>query len=288
MYVYTGIVFVTYAFGCGFLRFSTGCKVSCLYSGLTLCVLKLLEYRGHDAATALTLIRLLAFNSYLWLLFSMLYGRDAMRFLTNWCLAFHIQYFAFGARNDPTFDGLARFLHSTGWAAAFSIYFGFLVSVACGGAVPNDVLIAAQEKPATEYGVSSFIGWIHSSPTLFYVLDAILCRKQLQRMYEGRVLSSMAVGFAFFFSVGQFWECINPNTIEVYSAPPIWYKRGQAFATFLRIGTPEQLKNRKGLFGNGEDMLFSYIVKYGGVAGAVVAACVLNAFVLSAEDAKAA
>ncbi|KAH8046474.1 hypothetical protein JL722_13671 [Aureococcus anophagefferens] len=116
------------------------------------------------------------------------------------------------ATADPALDRVAGVAHAAGFFAAYSVYFGFLVAAACGGCVPNDVLLRAQKEPATEFGVSSFIGWVHSSPTLFYVLDAMLARDHLRRIYAGRVPGTMAAGLAIFFSVGQFWECLHPNT----------------------------------------------------------------------------
>ena len=210
--LYAAIVFVTYAGGCGFISRATGCKIAACYAGIAYLALRCLGSFDVTSDVAAQLVRLLAFQTYLALFCSMLYGRDAMTFLTNWCLWFHVQYFAVGATADPALDRVAGVAHAAGFFAAYSVYFGFLVAAACGGCVPNDVLLRAQKEPATEFGVSSFIGWVHSSPTLFYVLDAMLARDHLRRIYAGRVLGTMAAGLAIFFSVGQFWECLHPNT----------------------------------------------------------------------------
>ena len=210
--LYAAIVFVTYAGGCGFISRVTGCKIAACYAGIAYLALRCLASFDVTSDVAAQLVRLLAFQTYLALFCSMLYGRDAMTFLTNWCLWFHVQYFAVGATADPALDRVAGVAHAAGFFAAYSVYFGFLVAAACGGCVPNDVLLRAQKEPATEFGVSSFIGWVHSSPTLFYVLDAMLARDHLRRIYEGRVPGTMAAGLAIFFSVGQFWECLHPNT----------------------------------------------------------------------------
>ena len=212
--LYAAIVFVTYAGGCGFISRATGCKIAACYAGIAYLALRCLGSFDVTSDVAAQLVRLLAFQTYLALFCSMLYGRDAMTFLTNWCLWFHVQYFAVGATADPALDRVAGVAHAAGFFAAYSVYFGFLVAAACGGCVPNDVLVRARKEPATEFGVSSFIGWVHSSPTLFYVLDAMLARDHLRRIYAGRVLGTMAAGLAIFFSVGQFWECLHPNTRE--------------------------------------------------------------------------
>lgn len=191
--LYAAIVFVTYAGGCGFISRATGCKIAACYAGIAYLALRFLGSFDVTSDVAAQLVRLLAFQTYLALFCSMLYGRDAMTFLTNWCR-------------------VAGVAHAAGFFAAYSVYFGFLVAAACGGCVPNDVLLRAQKEPATEFGVSSFIGWVHSSPTLFYVLDAMLARDHLRRIYAGRVPGTMAAGLAIFFSVGQFWECLHPNT----------------------------------------------------------------------------
>lgn len=61
----------------------------------------------------------------------------------------------------------------------------------------------------------------------------------------------------------------------------MWRKRGQAFGRWLRLGTPEQLRRGEGRFKTSDDVAFSWIVKYGGVAGALVAARALDRLVLS-------
>ena len=284
--LYVLIVFVTSTMASGFIRVQTGLKIALFNSVVVFALLWFLDQR-LDAAAGAQLVRLLAFQTYLSIFCFMLYGKDAMTFLTNWCMFFHVQYFAVGSAAE-SLDWFVGVAHACGFFAAYSVFFGFLVAAAVGGTVPDDVMLRARKEPATEIGICSFIGWMHGSPTLYYVLDAMLDRERLQRLYRGRRLSTMALGLAIFFNVGQVWECLHPNTIEVYSAPAqVWRRRGQAFAKFLRLGTPEQLKNRTagGVFRFGEDIAFSWLVKYGGVAGALCAAFVLDRLVLSACDA---
>ncbi|KAH8043455.1 hypothetical protein JL722_15214 [Aureococcus anophagefferens] len=181
--LYAAIVFVTYAGGCGFISRVTGCKIAACYAGIAYLALRFLGSFDVTSDVAAQLVRLLAFQSYLALFCSMLYGRDAMTFLTNWCLWFRA---VLRRRRDQTrLDRVAGVAHAAGFFAAYSVYFG----------------------------------------------------------------------------------------IDVYSAPAaVWRKRGQAFGRWLRLGTPEQLRRGEGRFKTSDDVAFSWIVKYGGVAGALVAA----------------
>jgi len=180
-YKYALFVWCTYLVGCGFIRVQIGCLCATVYACATLGFVRLLE-RSADAASAAMVLRFCAFQNHLFLFMMMLYGKDAMKFLTNWSLFFHVQYFAF-PRDRPALDGVARVVHATGFWAAYAVFFGFLTCAACGGAVPADVLLKARTEPATRLGVSSFIGWIHGGPTTVYVLDAVLSRAYLRRLY---------------------------------------------------------------------------------------------------------
>ena len=254
---------------------------------MTLGFVRLLE-RSADATAAAMVLRFCAFQNHVFLFMMMLYGKDAMKFLTNWSLFFHVQYFAL-PRDRPALDGVARVVHAVGFWAAYAVFFGFLSCAACGGAVPADVLLKARTEPATQLGISSFIGWIHGGPTTVYVLDAVLSRDYLRRLYRGgRGGTWLAVGGAIYFAVGTFWECVHPNTMEIYSAPqPLWRDRGRRFARFLGVtGSAEDLRLRRNALGIGEDVAFSQVVKYGGMVGAAAAAAILNALVLR-DDAAA-
>ena len=99
--LYAAIVFVTYAGGCGFISRATGCKIAACYAGIAYLALRFLGSFDVTSDVAAQLVRLLAFQTYLALFCSMLYGRDAMTFLTNWCLWFHCRRPRRGPRRRP-------------------------------------------------------------------------------------------------------------------------------------------------------------------------------------------
>ena len=129
--------------------------------------------------------------------------------------------------------------------------------------------------------VSAFVGWIHSSPPLFYLADACLRGPELQKLYAGRRFSSLAIGMSLFFLFGQAWECFHPNTIEVYCAPEaVWRARGRAFGRALGLDAERLSKREATIFRLGEDVAWSWTVKSGGVLGGAVAVCLFDALVL--------
>ena len=264
---------------CGFIRVPVGFVCAAGYSVLTLGFVKLLEWT-RDAASAAAVLRFLAFQNYLFIFCTMLYGRDAMKFFTNWSLLFHIQYF--GLPRHPALDGVARVAHAAGFAASNAVFFGFLACVAVGGAVPPDVLLRVRSEPVTSFSLSMFIGWLHGGPTLLYILDALLSPDYLRRIYRRRSGKGLFVGGLVLFVVGQIWELCYPDTMAIYAAPqPVWNERGRRFARVLGVrGSDEDLRLRKNALHIGEDVAFSNFIKYGGLAGAAAAAVVLNALVL--------
>lgn len=280
-YKYILFVFVAFFGGCGVIGFRIGARCALFYVAAYWCFLKVLLAYAGDAPTAAAILRFFALQNFLFLFCACLFGgQEPMRFLTNWSLLFHVQYFMLP--RDPAFDGVARIAHAAGWFAAFAVYCGFLTCSLAGGAVPSDVLLAARERPAALAEFSAFIGWMHSAPPVAYVLDAVLSRPYLRRIYRGRALSSFLVGGLVFFAVGQLWECAHPDTLEVYFAPPIWRTRGRAFARWLGItATDDRGRIRRNALGIGEDTAWSSLVKYGGMLGAAGAARALHALALS-------
>ncbi|CAE7945732.1 CTSE, partial [Symbiodinium sp. KB8] len=237
------------------LLVSTG--VTVVTAGLTIAV----EGLHWEPQTAGYALHVASFQLFLCIFLVSACIQKPMRYLTTWCVLLHIIYFGTFDISNPKLDSFVSWSHPASFVAACFVYIGFfLVSNFYGGGAPKDMIPAIAECPVLH---SFCIGWNHISPVLCHLIDGYLNGSNFHRIYgQGGVLWLLVVGVGIFYTVGQVYEWLMPNSVETYLAPKVWYLRSRRLAQRLGLRDLAALRNRKAtIFCLGEDFAFSLAVK---------------------------
>mmetsp|Transcript_49874 Transcript_49874/g.117337 ORF Transcript_49874/g.117337 Transcript_49874/m.117337 type:complete len:304 (-) Transcript_49874:168-1079(-) len=256
------------------LLVSTG--VTVVTAGLTIAV-EGLHWEPRKAGYAL---HVASFQLFLCIFLVSACIQKPMRYLTTWCVLLHIIYFGTFDISNPKLDGFVSWSHPASFVAACFVYIGFfVVSNFYGGGAPKDMIPAIAECPVLH---SFCIGWNHISPVLCHIIDGYLNGSNFHRIYgQGGVLWLLVVGVGIFYTVGQVYEWLMPNSVETYLAPKVWYLRSRRLAQRLGLRDLAALRNRKAtIFCLGEDFAFSLAVKVPATLGVLLAAKCFSALVL--------
>jgi len=248
-----------------------------LASGVLVLAVHVLHWESGTASYALHVV---AFLLFLCIFTVSVCAQKPMRYLTTWCVCLHILYFGSFDLSNSNLDFLVSWSHPVSFVAACFVYIGFFfVSNFYGGGAPRDMIPAIAECPVL---YSFCIGWNHISPVLCHLIDGYLNSSNFHRIYgEGGVLWLLAVGVGLFYSLGQVYEWLMPNSVETYLAPKAWYALSRRLAKQLGLADHALRSRTATIFCLGEDFAFSLAVKVPATLGAVAAARCFGATVLA-------
>ncbi|CAE7319628.1 Napsa [Symbiodinium sp. CCMP2456] len=230
------------------LLVSTG--VTVVTAGLAI-ALEFLRWEPQEAGYAL---HVASFQLFLCIFLVSACIQKPMRYLTTWCVLLHIIYFGTFDISNPKLDSFVSWSHPASFVAACFVYIGFfVVSNFYGGGAPKDMIPAIAECPVLH---SFCIGWNHISPVLCHLIDGYLNGSNFHRIYgQGGVLWLLVVGVGIFYTVGQVYEWLMPNSVETYLAPEVWYLRSRRLAQQPSVGRVQKEGNHL-LFRRGLRLLF--------------------------------